>query len=169
MKDLIERLRTWKAPSFIPVEGHPMLEAADFIEQQAAEIERVKELWEIDQIESSEQRTKIHLLQATLSAMEKQEPVAWMHIHGNHSEVSERCLTDHEKGRGWTETPLYTAPKVAPLTDEQIEQAVKTFGVSWTGYREDEHGFYTIPVLSPYHYQFARAIESAHGIGGQQP
>jgi hypothetical protein len=27
-----ERLRTWKAPNFIPVEGHPMLEAADRID-----------------------------------------------------------------------------------------------------------------------------------------
>ena len=60
-------------------------------------------------------------------------------------------------------------PERAPLTDAEIEQAVKTHGVCWTGYREDKHGFYTIPILSPYHYQFARAIEAAHGIkqGGQ--
>lgn len=53
------------------------------------------------------------------------------------------------------------ARPVGELTDEQIEQAVKTYGVSWTGYREDKHGFYTIPILSPYHYQFARAILAA--------
>ena len=59
-------------------------------------------------------------------------------------------------------------PERAPLSDEEIEQAVKTHGVSWTGYREDKHGFYTIPILSPYHYQFARAIEAAHGIGTEK-
>lgn len=47
------------------------------------------------------------------------------------------------------------------LTDEEIEVSVKTGGVSWTGYRKDSHGFYTIPILSPYHYQFAKAIEAA--------
>ena len=27
-----QRLREWKAPNYIPVEGHPMLEAADIID-----------------------------------------------------------------------------------------------------------------------------------------
>ena len=58
-------------------------------------------------------------------------------------------------------------PERAPLSDEEIEQAVKTHGVSWTGYREDKHGFYTIPILLPYHYLFARAIEAAIKQGGQ--
>jgi hypothetical protein len=47
------------------------------------------------------------------------------------------------------------------LTDEEIEASAKTGGVSWTGYRVDSHGFYTIPILSPYHYQFAKAVERA--------
>lgn len=103
-------------------------------------------------------------LQSRLDAMGKGDAVGVVqHLHE---------LNDEWVGKLPIGTPLYAAPKVlAPLTDEQIEQAVKTYGVSWTGYREDDHGFYTIPVLSPYHYQFARAIEAAHGIhaakGGQ--
>jgi hypothetical protein len=51
------------------------------------------------------------------------------------------------------------------MTDEQIKkvanEAVKSGTLSWTGFEEDEHGFYTVPSLSPYHYQFARAIARA--------
>lgn len=49
------------------------------------------------------------------------------------------------------------------LTDERIKQvardAVAARLLSWTGFEEDERGFYTVPSLSPCHYQFARAIE----------
>lgn len=47
------------------------------------------------------------------------------------------------------------------LSDADIEAAAKTKGVSWAGFSKDASGSYTIPVLSPYHYQFARAIEQA--------
>ena len=57
-----------------------------------------------------------------------------------------------------------------PLTDEQIEQAVtvavKSGACPWMGYKKDENGEYTLPVLSGVHYGIARAIEQAHGIGG---
>lgn len=52
-----------------------------------------------------------------------------------------------------------------PLTDEQIKAAidgaVKSGQLSWMGYEKDEVGQYTVPVLSPSHYQLARAIEAA--------
>jgi hypothetical protein len=62
------------------------------------------------------------------------------------------------------------APKQA-LTDAQIKTtitaAVRAGKVSWLGYEKDDDGFYTIPVLSPYHYQFARAIEAASAPNAQ--
>lgn len=66
---------------------------------------------------------------------------------------------------------LSAAPAVRePLTDEQIEQAVtvavKSGACPWMGYKKDENGEYTLPVLSGVHYGIARAIEQAHGIGG---
>lgn len=55
-----------------------------------------------------------------------------------------------------------------PLTDEQIQaavtNAVRERKLSWLGFRKDDQGEYTIPVLSPSDYQMARAIEAAHGI-----
>lgn len=73
-------------------------------------------------------------------------------------------MTGYSDGREWAGATNQAQPERAPLTDAEIEQAVKTHGVCWAGYREDKHGFYTIPILMPYHYQFARAIEAAHGI-----
>ena len=50
------------------------------------------------------------------------------------------------------------------LTDEEIQDIVNDASLagtlSWTGYKEDDEGKYTIPVLSPSDYQFARAIEA---------
>ena len=58
----------------------------------------------------------------------EQEPVAYIHRHGNHWEVSERFLCDDEKARGWTEEPLYTSPQPAskPLPEDYtaMEQAL---------------------------------------------
>lgn len=49
------------------------------------------------------------------------------------------------------------------LTDADIDRivsaAVKKGDLSWLGYRKDEDGVYTVPVLSPGHYQLCRAIE----------
>ena len=59
-------------------------------------------------------------------------------------------------------------PQPAPLTDAQIKAAltvaVQSGAVSWLGFEKDEDGRYTVPSLSPQHYQIARAIEAAHGI-----
>lgn len=74
---------------------------------------------------------------------------------------------------------LYTADQVraaveagrarrVPLTDEQIvavvTAAVREHRLSWLGIEKDEAGYYTVPVLSPNHYELVRAIEAAHGI-----
>jgi hypothetical protein len=105
-----------------------------------------------------------------LDALEaKVEPVAWVREH------------EFELAPGdafsWVETvihktPLYTTPpQRKPLTDEEIQDIVNDASLagtlSWTGYKEDDEGKYTIPVLSPSDYQFARAIEAAHGIKGE--
>jgi hypothetical protein len=81
---------------------------------------------------------------------------------------------------GWdNRTPLDSAEKAAlatpqqhaqaALSDEWIKEtitaAVQTGRVSWLGFERDEDGKYTIPSLSPYHYQIARAILAA----SQQP
>lgn len=102
-------------------------------------------------------------------ATKAQEPVAWMVTDKDGWARIYDKIKPVLRGKDMTLTPLYAAAEPArqPLTDEQIEQAAKTCGVAWTGYREDAHGFYTIPVLLPYHYQFARAIESAIRDMGQ--
>ena len=106
-------------------------------------------------------RAERDALRAQLEALQRQEPLCYV----RNGEINR---WNGLGGIGFS-GPVYASPKaLEPLTDEQIEQAVKTYGVSWTGYREDEHGFYTIPVLSPYHYQLARAIEAAHGIRSQR-
>lgn len=55
-----------------------------------------------------------------------------------------------------------------PLTDEQVQaaatDAVKHGRLSWLGFKKDELGTYSIPVLSHSDFQFARAVEAAHGI-----
>lgn len=64
-----------------------------------------------------------------------------------------------------TVAPVSGVEQQSLLTDEQIKQvareAVAARLLSWTGYEEDERGYYTVPTLSPCHYQFARAIERA--------
>ena len=76
----------------------------------------------------------------------EQEPVAWMNESGS-------CfLSDGNKYSDlWT--PLYTAPpKREPLSDETI---AKLWGESYSG---------TTQMVR----NFARAIEKAHGIGGEE-
>ena len=55
------------------------------------------------------------------------------------------------------------------LTDDDIEKViakgVKSGSISWTGFREDDEGKYTVPILSEHHCQIARAIET-HCRGG---
>lgn len=46
------------------------------------------------------------------------EPVAWLHIQGNHSEASDRQLFDDEIERGWEQKPLYTQDYVNSLLGE---------------------------------------------------
>lgn len=55
------------------------------------------------------------------------EPVAWMHVQGNHFEPSLRELDDDEKARGWTQFPLYGAAVPAPQTPSanDVAEALK--------------------------------------------
>ncbi|CAJ0740887.1 Lar family restriction alleviation protein [Ralstonia mannitolilytica] len=50
----------------------------------------------------------------TIPAQPDAQPVAWLHRHGNHTEVSERQLDDGERRRGWTQEPLFTRPANMP-------------------------------------------------------
>jgi hypothetical protein len=58
-----------------------------------------------------------------------------------------------------------------PLTDAEIfdaiSNAVKKRVLSWVGFEKDVDGRYTVPSIAPYHFQLARAIEQAHGIGSK--
>lgn len=79
------------------------------------------------------------------------EPVAWMYVSPDNHEI----LRLHKLGAtapvGWAEHPLYTAPpQRQPLTQEQI---LSLF---------DSHNVYGSKWVD-----FARAIEKAHGIGGE--
>lgn len=101
-----------------------------------------------------------------IAELESQEPVAWKHdcaalLQNNVELWVDRCP---HCGKPRTTHP----PQRKPLTDKQIQDvvnnAVRTEKLSWVGYRKDNDDKYTIPVLSPSDYQFARAIEAAHGI-----
>ena len=61
-------------------------------------------------------------------AAQPAEPVAWLHIQGNHTEPSLMRLDDDEIARGWKEIPLYPppAPAAVPLTDEKIDHTLAT-------------------------------------------
>ena len=76
-------------------------------------------------------------LRQAIAELESQEPVGWIDSKGNMvcTKINESCK------------PLYTTPQQRkPLTDEQIAEE-----------------FYKFEAASAW-YQFARAIEAAHGI-----
>ena len=83
-------------------------------------------------------------LRAALEQPVEQEPVAWANInkHGDITHTSNKKMA-------WAKTPIYTHPQPPrqPLTDDEIE---RLWYQSWGG---------ALP--------FARAIERAHGIGGE--
>ena len=65
---------------------------------------------------------------------------------------------------------LIQAPRIdldvlVRLNEKVITKGVKSGSISWTGFKEDGEGKYTVPILSEQHYQIARAIE-AHCRGG---
>ena len=82
-----------------------------------------------------------------------QEPVAWLHTDPDNPRVKFLVWRENEPAyRGvWIKTPLYAAPpQRKPLTEEEIV----------TMYAE-------CPTSDNDMIEFARAIEQAHGIGGQ--
>ena len=137
--------------------------------------------WNVDRLDEAIQAGR-----QAIAELESQEPVAWMHIMDNTEGIKAngagivsitqkrkhpfgKVGIDFSKSYLVTSTPLYThPPQRKPLTDEEIQdvmtKAVQAKEVSWLGYKEDEGRRYTIPVLSPYHFQIVRAIEAVHGI-----
>lgn len=85
------------------------------------------------------------------------EPVAWM-THGN--DLLPLFHKNKQAALGWGENPrpLYTAPpKREPLTSEELKSI-----------REHQRLLEELgPVWAPMLYYFCRAIERAHGIGGE--
>jgi hypothetical protein len=89
-------------------------------------------------------------LRAAIEAAEKQEPVGEV--------LNERGEVDYISHVPPAGTPLYTTPPAAqrqPLTDDEIDDI-------WNRYC-DEMGEASINDA----YDIARAIERAHGIGGE--
>lgn len=63
------------------------LEAADRIDALENEMARIRELWEADQIESSEQRTQIHQLRAQVETLTKDAVrYQWLR-HGDNDKI----------------------------------------------------------------------------------
>lgn len=79
------------------------------------------------------------------------EPVAWMHIHGNHEDPCFCELTEDEISQGWTQKPLYYTASPQRiwqgLTDEEIND-------QWTTAMRNTEGT-RLPIP-----EFARAIEA---------
>lgn len=88
------------------------------------------------------------------------EPVAWIHTDPDKPRVRFLEWREDEPGyRGrWVKTPLYLAtPQRKPLTDEEIVRIFETPELAGTHFQTP-----TLKAIA-----VARAIERAHGIGGQ--
>ena len=89
------------------------------------------------------------------------EPVAWGVFEGENLHDFYTLREDAEKMAGYkgshaTVMPLYTAPpQRKPLTEEEIDQITR-----------DRWGTQLLGVMVRLHHEYARAIERAHGIGG---
>jgi hypothetical protein len=92
-------------------------EAATMLRQQQAEIESMQERMIVAEKELNHMRSFFGCDPAYYG-MTPAEPVAWLHIQGNHFEASDRQLFDDEIERGWEQKPLYTHP-AKTLTDEE--------------------------------------------------
>lgn len=57
------------------------------------------------------------------------EPVAWMHVQGNHFEPSLRQLDDDEKARGWEQFPLWKAAPAAQPADSAMEVLIELIAI----------------------------------------
>jgi hypothetical protein len=103
-------------------------------------------------------------------AQPEQEPVAWMwrckpYCNWPEWSVSLKRPADsgcdgHKRTEGYEDVPLYTSPPQSkPLTDEVIWLEYQRF---WPFHPAEE------PTLAKDIVKFARAIEAAHGITGEQ-
>ena len=117
------------------------LDALDFTDSEPGSI-----AWE-------REKEAIDALKAALA--EPQEPVAWGMRHSDGRIYDCIAPGEHDREPGRYTVPLYTrpAPQRQPLTDEAILAMVKTAPALNTAEAEWLH--------------VARAIEKAHGIGGQ--
>lgn len=123
----------------------------------------IKELYSVDEIrkkiESNEYCAELLLQHAMMHLMGNVEPVAWLiesyDIYAKRT--LQRLVFDNPKNmQGVKITAYYTAPpKREPLTDAEIGSVAADIWGSM--------------LIAPQSYQqFARAIERAHGIGGEE-
>ena len=112
----------------------------------------------------------ITALRTAIEQMEKQEPVAWKYkvdpAFDGQKWHDRYDLTESKSLALWKDKdaqPLYTSPPASkPLTDEEIWDEVKAADLDWqTGWSLDEDA-------ANRYITFARAIEAAHGITGEQ-
>lgn len=118
-------------------------------------------------------------LRAEMDALRAQEPVAWAHSDGRVVPASTMSAALRDGGAmrsslaGYT-IPLYAAPAVQPLTDEQINDLMPPAdGTAQTNVKRvevlpgvmvtkfDEVDAWSLPLVR----EVARAVERAHGIG----
>ena len=96
------------------------------------------------------------------SSQDTNNPVAWCHLSYNDDGSSIPDSLQHCPDSYCT-TPLYTAPpKRQPLTDEQIIEIVNSGAYVGMVFADGAKGIALDKVTV---CDFARAIESAHGIG----
>ena len=144
LKQALEALETevsidWTNNDEFNASAEKMHDAITSLRQAIAELEREKEIHD-RHCNQGEWKGVCKYSDSncpTIAELESQEPVGWIDSKGNMV-----CVKINESCK-----PLYTTPQQRkPLTDEQIAEE-----------------FYKFEAASAW-YQFARAIEAAHGI-----
>jgi hypothetical protein len=105
-----------------------------------------------DPEQSAKEDAAIAALRLAIEQAEKQEPVVWAVSMRDSPELDHWLASSPNFSEGYIYKPLYTYPQPAqqPLTDEQILRHI-----------------ICSPMERAMFLRFARAIERAHGIGGE--
>lgn len=109
---------------------------------------------EVDEYVTQRLEPAIVALNAAIEAAKKQEPVAWISPSGALYRTRYHAVANAEQSL----TPLYTRPPAAqrqPLIDGQITRIIDSMPGKFSAFMKDWDL-----------YEFARAIEAAHGIKG---
>jgi hypothetical protein len=131
----------WILPDEVKAEITELREALRVAQEELALQMQLKGNWFVKANESRKQRDA---LQAKLSAIEAQEPVAWMYECGTPGGYFVEFSKDRKNGnyidpKCWEETKLYAAP-VAPAQNELMEalETIAYAGMSGSGQESEE-------------------------------